>query len=218
MKAISPLTQLRQRIGRLGSRDRRALTLGLWIVGPALGYAWVGKPVLQDFTAARERLEAERDLLRREQSLLGEAAGLPRGLSEANHRLGEAGRRLFVGSDPVSAAASLARHVADRAAHHRVMVQGSETQPAEIVADSLFRLSVELRAIGDLAGVTAWLADLESGPRLLEVTSLRITPGDRVGPDDGLDEEVLGVSLRISGYALGASPDSLATVASGSAR
>lgn len=198
---------LRQRVGRLGSRDRRALKLGTWLVVPALAFVWLVRPIAADFTSARLRLTTERDLLARERALLTEAPAFPGRIATAEQRLSQETRRLFPGADPVSAAASLGRHIADRAERHHVLVQGSETQPAELAGDGVVRLAVQLRAIGDLAGVTAWLADLESGPRLLRIEELRIAPSEGGRRNDSADEEVLGVSLRAVGFSLSADGD-----------
>lgn len=192
---------LKLRLGRLNSRDRRALLLGAWLLGPALAYIWIVKPATADFVDAKERLLSERDLLLRERALLATAPDLPVSMARADSAVAQAQTRLFPGSDPVSATATLARHVTERAARHRVLVQGSEARNPEALDQELLRLVVEVRAIGDLAGITAWLADLEEGARLVDITDLRITPAGRVG-EDVEDEEVLGVLVRATGLAL----------------
>lgn len=200
--------------------------LGAWLLGPAFAYVWGVKPIIADFTDAKERLLSERDLLVRERALLATAPDLPVSMARADSAVAQAQTRLFPGSDPVSATATLARHVTERAARHRVLVQGSEARdpnsrpsdrPTVSLPDNLFLLTVEVRAIGDLAGVTAWLADLEGGARLVDITDLRITPAKRLGADDAEDEEVLGVVLRATGLTSVAAPDST-TVALGGPR
>lgn len=207
MRISRLISTLRHRLGRLNPRDRRALLLGAWLLGPALAYVWMVKPVTAGFADAKERLLSERDLLVRERALLATAPDLPVSMARADSEVAHARTRLFPGSDPVSATAALARHVTERAARHRVLVQGSEARNPETLDQDLVRLVVEVRAIGDLAGVTAWLADLEEGARLMDITDLRITPAARVG-EDLEDEEVLGVLVRATGLALAPAVDS----------
>lgn len=208
MKLIRVFQTLRHRFGRLNARDRRALVLGAWLLLPSLAYVWGVKPIVADFGEARERLASERDLLVRERTLLATAPELPIRLVQVDTVLAQAHTRLFTGPDPVAAAASLARYVTDRAAQHHVLVQGSETRDLEDRDQGMLRLVVEVRAIGDLGGVTAWLADLEQGPRLVDVNELRVTPANRLGADEGEDEEVLGVVIRATGFAIAAAADS----------
>ncbi len=214
MRLARILSSFRHRLGRLNGRDRRALILGVWLLGPALAYVWIVKPVIADLADAKERLLSERDLLVRERALLATAPILPASIARADSALAQAQTRLFTGSDPVAATAALARHVTDRAARHRVLVQGSEARDPELLDQDLLRLVVEVRAIGDLAGVTAWLADLEDGTRLVDVTDLRITPVARAG-EDLEDEEVLGVLVRATGLTLAPAVDSGAVALGG---
>ena len=102
--------------------------LGAWLLGPAFAYVWGVKPIIADFTDAKERLLSERDLLVRERALLATAPDLPVSMARADSAVAQAQTRLFPGSDPVSATATLARHVTERAARHRVLVQGSEAR------------------------------------------------------------------------------------------
>lgn len=200
MKLSRVFESVRHRFGRLNARDRRALVLGAWLLVPSLAYVWVVKPVVADFSEVRERLTSERDLLIRERTLLATASELPIHLAHADTMLAQAQTRLFTGPDPVAAAAALARYVTERATQHHVLVQGSETREVEELDQGMLRLVVEVRAIGDLAGLTGWLADLEGGPRLVDVTDLRVTPANRLGAEEDEDEEVLGVVLRASGF------------------
>lgn len=186
------------------------MVLGAWLLLPALAYVWVVKPVTADFADARERLLSERDLLLRERALLATAPDLPASIALADSAVAQAQSRLFPGSDPVSATAALARYLTDRAAVHHVLVQGSEardptTRPSDRLSaplpDDLLLLTVEVRAIGDLSGITAWLAGLETGPKLVDVSELRIIPAARAGEDE-VDEEVLGVFVRATGLTL----------------
>lgn len=198
LRAVAPL---RRWLGRLNPRDRQALRRGAWLLGPALLYVWAVKPVVADFRAAQDRLATERDLLSREAGLLAGAPQLPVQRATAESLFTESRSRLFPGADPVAAAAGLARYLTDQAGRHRVLVQGTETRDADPREPGLLSLVVEVRAIGDLAGITAWLAGLETGPKLVDVSELRIIPAARAGEDE-VDEEVLGVFVRATGLTL----------------
>jgi hypothetical protein len=63
-------------------------------------------------------------------------------------------------------------------------------------------LEIELRAVGDLEGILSFLRALESGPKLLDVKRIVITTAERLNAGASEEEEVLGVSATVSGYAL----------------
>ncbi len=199
--------------GRLSARDRRALRLGLWLLLPPLLAVRVVKPWLAMLEDTRGQVARERDLLVRERRLVAATPALPGQIQRADSLLESVRGRLFAGPDPVAAAAALTRYVTEQAGAHRVLVQGSDTRDAIPLTAGLVRLTVEVRAIGDLRGLTEWLAALEEGSRSVSVTELRITPGPQ-SPEDEVEEEVLGIVLKASGLSLADS--GLTTIAVGS--
>lgn len=210
MKPAPWLGSLLHRLAALGPRDRRALRLGLMTLLPALLYVWVARPVVQSFRTASELVATDRDLLDRELALLSGASAMPAILRQLDSTILGERSRLFDGSDAISVTAGLSRYVSDRAVQRQVMVQASESRPAADPGHQLLKVSVEVRAIGDLQGVMGWVADLERGPKLVHIEELRITPAQRVGRDESPEEEVLGITLKVSAYAMSSSSVQLA--------
>jgi hypothetical protein len=210
------IAALKARLSRtvegLGPRDRKAIRSGAVLLLPALLYIWLAKPILESFSHSREVLATERDLLQRETSLLDEARQLPSALHLTDSLFRSVSDQLFQGKETVSATAALARHVADRAVARQVMVQSSEARPCREVSAGLFQLAVEVRAIGDLQGITRWLADLERGAKLVQIEELKITAAQRIAQANAPEEEVLGVALRVSALASVSGPAVVAAV------
>lgn len=188
--------------GRLKPTDRRALELGAWVLIPALALSLVIKPIWQSYDAVGARLEIERGLLAREQSVLAQTDRFPARLHEAESSLLHEAPRLFAGTDQLAASGALANYVTASAFEHRVFVQGTETRAAEAAGDGVLRLGIEVRAVGDLQGITAWLHALEQGSKLVRVGAVAIAPAERIGGSPVRDDEVLGVVLTAQGYML----------------
>jgi hypothetical protein len=206
---------------RLNGRDRRAVVVGAALLGAGLGVRLGIIPCARRLGDTRERIERERDLLARERALLAEVQSYPARMPAAERvLLGEA-PRLFGGSNLSTASATLVNYVSTRSLAHRVFVQQSVSRPPIAVAAGVAKLQVELRAVGDLEGMLALLQDLEGGPKLLTVESLALGQTERLNVGGRpRDEEVLGMSATVSGYALGdleATQDPLAVVAEGAA-
>ena len=200
--------------GRLSPKDRRALTLGVVVLGAALGVRLGVMPYFHSLSEMRERVERERDILQREQRMLADMKAYPRRIPRAEDALLHEAPRLFAGPDLATASASLVNYVSTHAIRHRVFVQQSATRTPESAASGVARLQVDLRAVGDLEGILALLQDLESGSKLISVEHLAVAQAERVG-GESRDEEVLGVSATVSGYTLGdveTAPDPGSTV------
>jgi hypothetical protein len=197
------------------------MTLGVALLGAALGVRVVAVPYLHALSETKERMERERDLLEREQGLLAEVRTYPERMPRAeNALLGEA-PRLFGGPDLATASATLVNYVSTHAIGHRVFVQQSASRPPTPVAAGVARLQVDLRAVGDLEGILSLLQDLEGGSKLLTVDDLTIAQAEQVYPGEPRDEEVLGMSATVSGYALGDAEtvrDTVSLVAQGRVR
>jgi hypothetical protein len=164
--------------------------------------SFVVRPYLNALDAVRDQITRERDLLSREEILLGDVHRYPpRFESLRTALLGEA-PRLFAGDNLDAASAALANQVTAVALTHRVFVQQSETRSPEAAGDGVVRLEIELRAVGDLEGILSFLRALESGPKLLDVKRIVITTAERLNAGASEEEEVLGVSATVSGYAL----------------
>ena len=188
--------------GRLSPKDRSALRLGVIVLGAALGVRLGVMPYVRALSEVRERVERERDLLQREQRTLADMKAYPKRIPLAEDALLREAPRLFAGPDLATASASLVNYVSTHAISHRVFVQQSASRTPESAAVGVARLRVDLRAVGDLEGILALLQDLESGSKLISVEHLAVAQAERVG-SESRDEEVLGMSATMTGYALG---------------
>lgn len=193
--------------GRLAARDRRAIKIGALVLLPAIVYVWGIAPLARGLGDLRSRADTEADALRRERTLLADAARYPALTARAESVLMREAPRLFQGTDPLAASAGLANYVGAHAARSRVFVQHSETRTAELAGEGVATLQVELRAVGDLHGLLGFLQALESGPKLVRVERLAIERSERIAGGDR-DEEVLTVAATVSGFALTQPADS----------
>ena len=202
----------RPRLPALGSRDRRALRLGGWIMLPLLLATLVIRPGVSALVDRRAAVERDRALLGRELRLVAESPRDRQLLRSAERALGTAGPRLFAGSEPVSASAELARYVGRQAKSSGLTIEPTETEtvldaapasavgggsPAAVERDGRAQpLRVSIRARGDVVAITALLSALEHGAKLVRVEQLAIVAGDSTS-DDGS----LSLTATLSGFA-----------------
>ena len=191
-----------RRMARLSRRERRAITMGLLMVLPAVAFQLVVKPYVSGVADVRTKVEREQGLLRREQTLLAEVKAYPSRLRQAEATLLREAPRLFAGPDLVAASGALSNYVTTQALTSHVFVQQSETGSPGSLSDGVGRLQVELRAAGDLEGILAFLRRLESGPKLVTVDRVAIAQTERLG-GQSRDDEILSLTATIGGYALG---------------
>jgi hypothetical protein len=193
----------RLRWERLSARERRTLRLAAVVLVPALAYSMVVRPLATSFTELDARVDRERGLYNREAGLLRERPGREEGFRHAAALLLEQSPGLFDGRDTVTAAAALVSYVTGHAAANRVFVQSSESGGSAIGEDGVLRISVEVRAVSDVAGLLAWLGALERGQKLLRVNRLAVIPAAEVGSSNpGAGSELLGLTLVVEGFGL----------------
>jgi hypothetical protein len=183
--------------------------LGALVVVPAVLYVWGVAPLARRLGEMRDRAASGADALRRERTLLADAARYPALVTRAESVLMREAPRLFHAPDPLAASAGLANYVGAHATRSRVFVQHSETRTAEAAGEGVATLQVELRAVGDLHGLLGFLQSLESGTKLVRVERLAIERSERIA-SGGRDEEVLTVAATVSGFALTRLGDSVA--------
>lgn len=187
---------------RLTDRDRRALLLGALVLAPALSFTLGVRPYVATLTSARQALDAQRDLLRREIQLLRESEVYPEMAHRAERALRTETPRLFDAPDALSANGALAAYVRERAREHRVLIQQTESKSARPAGRGVLAVEIEIRAQSDLEGHLSFLHALENGPKLVRVEQIGVDPGSRFGFGGSRAQEVLSLSAVISGYAL----------------
>jgi hypothetical protein len=181
---------------QLSNRDRRALTLGVWLIATLLISGAVVKPYVGAVLDERDGLAADRALLARERAAvlnLGRDRATLEGLTR---KLSLLAPRLFGGSDAVTASAALARYVSVTAASTGLHVEQVETETrldsAGVVRlagaaerPSAVELRVSLRAHGDVVAIYDFLRAIESGRKLVRVSRLEIVRASDTDAFDG---------------------------------
>ena len=183
-------------INQLSSRDRRALTLGAWVLAALLFTGAVVKPYLSAVLDERDHLAAERALLARERTAVLDLSRDRATLVALNTELSALAPRLFGGSDVVTASAALARYVSVKAASSKLHVEQVETETrldsagvvrlaSESERSSSVDLRVSFRARGDVVAIYDFLRAMESGPKLVRVSRLEIVRASDTDAFDG---------------------------------
>jgi type II secretory pathway component PulM len=192
-------------LATMNSRDRRALMLGLVILGPALAYIWGVKPLFASFNRTRDQIFEQRQLLAQEKAAVAAARQNPDLQRIADSAMRAMAPRLFEGRDDVQASAELASHLTDVAQRSDVLLQTAATRPT-VLSTGIRSLRVEIRAESDIRGILEFLQTLEGSEKLLRVDRLDISRSMAATDVEGV--EPLAVAATIVGFAI---PDSTAT-------
>jgi hypothetical protein len=188
----------------MNSRDRRALILGLAILGPALGYIWGVKPLFASLNRTRDQIFEQRQLLAQEMAAVAAAKRNPDLQRLADSAMHAMAPRLFEGRDDVMASAELVSHINNVAQSGNVLLQSAATRPTDVV-NGIRALRVEIRGESDLRGILTFLHSIESGEKLLRVDRLDLSRSMAAVEVDGI--EPLAIAATIVGFAI---PDSAA--------
>ena len=202
---------LRDWLASLGTRDRRALRMGAWIVGLMLFVSLVGRPYVTSTLAIYSSLDQERALLDREARAMVQLPADRATLQATTGRLAAAAPRLFNGADAVTASAELARYATAAATESGLTLEQTETEtrldsgarlvdvPLQIArggsADGNLRVSI--RARGRILAIHTFLRAMEEGPKLVRVDRIEIA---RASTDDAFDG-TLTLMATVSGLA-----------------
>lgn len=195
-------------VANLGTRDRRALQLGAWILGPLFVANFVVRPYANALLERGAGLASERALLAREYRAVLALPGDRRALALLDSQLVSIAPRLFDGGDAVTASAELARYVSDIAGDARLHIAQVETETRldsvstarprnERDAPTSNDLRISLRARGDIVAIQEFLRAVESGAKLVRVERLEIV---RASDGDVVDGALTFTAL-ISGRA-----------------
>jgi hypothetical protein len=184
---------------RLRARDRRALALGLILIAPVAAYRAGLEPWLAYRAGVSDALQAERDLLVREQSAVEGASKLPVYAEVLRAELREAEPWLLEGDAQMAVAGALTRHVTGAAQAAGILIQRVDTRDPDAAGGLLRATSLSLRILGDLEGLTTFLHMLESGTLMLRVDELSLR---LAGVNDGDLErgQLMAAGLVVTGY------------------
>lgn len=175
------LEGLRDRARALSTRDRRALVLGLLILGPALGWIGVVRPWQSALASLAETAEAEESLLQRERALLREAPTFPDRLSEARAALARKEARLVPSANPALAEAELVGLVEELARANRALFLEARSVALGVGEEpppGLVPIRLNVRVESDFEGILDFLHAIESDPLLIRVIGLSMQTGE----------------------------------------
>lgn len=190
----------------MSPKDRRAIILGAVVVLPALVFIWGVRPYRAAMMETRDELETARLALSREKAVVAARPAAPGGQQTTDSALTMVKPRMFEGRDDAIASAQLAAYLGTVARRSRVLMQDANTRPSTSSDEGIRTLRVEVRAESDVQGVTTFLHNLESGPKLVRVDRLEIS---RVpGLEDKNGYETLSVAATIAGFAFNGAADS----------
>jgi hypothetical protein len=171
--------RVRDRIGALSARDKRALRFGLAILTPALFWILVAKPYIGALGAARDHLSTERALFSREEQLLASAGTLPYAIADAEAAAQRANGRLVTAANAPLAEARLTEWLEQIAGLSRVLLlqmSAESPRPEELESGELEPIRLAVNGESDFEGVMTFLLRVEESPLLLRVRELLIEP------------------------------------------
>ncbi|HEY2805462.1 MAG TPA: GspMb/PilO family protein [Gemmatimonadales bacterium] len=185
-------------MARISPRERRAIALGASL----LLAAWVFFRIVPWSARQVAQLRARADLAN---GALVRARAAEAGEPTARESLAVRGRELVAlapkllgGTTSAEAAAELSSLVGGTASLRHVRITQQDAR-SDSGASIFTRVSMRISADGDAGGIGGWLADLEEGPRLIEVRSLAISSPEPAAP--GNQPERLHADVVIDGWA-----------------
>ena len=166
----------------LADRDRRAILIGLAIIGPAIFYVAAVKPYRAALSDVRAQPAAQRGLLERELGLLASAGTMPAALNDARTQAFRAEARLIRAANQPLAEAQLTGYLEEQAGVSRVLLQelrSVQLARRDQAPEGLRLIRVSLTGESDLEGVVRFLHKLESGTILVSIKQLTL---ERIQP------------------------------------
>jgi hypothetical protein len=151
----------------------------LIIFVPTLLWVFGARPYLAAWTDTKDRLEAERTLLSREEEVLASATTLPIALTDAEFAAMRATDRLVTAPNTPLAVARLTEWLEQIAGLSRVLLlrmSAESVDPDEIPSGSFEPIRLVLDGESDLQGVMTFLLRVEESPLLLRVRELLLEP------------------------------------------
>ena len=166
----------------MADRDRRAILIGLAIVGPAVLYVAAVRPYRAALTELRAQTAAQRGLLQRELGLLASANTMPAALNDARTQAFRAEARLIRAANQPLAEAQLTNYVEEQAGASRVLLQelrSVQLTRRDQAPEGLRLIRVSLTGESDLEGVVRFLHKLETGTTLISIKQLTLERVER---------------------------------------
>jgi hypothetical protein len=182
------------------AKDRRALTLGLSVVLPALFFVFGVKPYLAAVKDTKAKVYDERRRLSSELAAIAAAKKNPDLQRKADSGMRAMAPRLFTGHDDNGAAADMANQIGVVALQHDVVLKDATPRPSTSDPSGVHTLHVQISAESDLQGLLGFVEELERGEKLLRIDRLDITPSRAKADAAGV--QPLTISGMISGFVI----------------
>ena len=158
---------------RLQPREQRTIRLGLVVSAVSLILAFGIVPV---FTRARARetlIDARREEVARLRELIAQESQLRAAVSAGETQAASSSRRVL-SARSAALAASVLQAALQQAASSAALSVGSLDVTGEADSTVADALPASMTAIGDLRGVSAFLATVRNGPFVVDVSELRL--------------------------------------------
>jgi Type II secretion system (T2SS), protein M subtype b len=184
----------------LGTRDRRALTMGVATVlialvasrGAPAWYAALERAREESASAARSSRDAR--------SLLSSLPAMRDSLIARRATLLGALPLVTSAPDANAAASSLSGAVSRAAADAGLATIAVSLRPDTIVVRGLSRSRVSLEARGDVSGLMQFLLLLEAGPPMMRVVEMTVTQPDPIGEARAEELRIMLVAEGVARY------------------
>jgi hypothetical protein len=167
-------------IGRaLEARERRTIAAGATLVALAAVVVLLVLPFLRHWTEREAIIAATRERLGRLMAIAGREAEISARAHDRDARLDAGGPRVIRARTPALASSELQSVIQEYARASRVSVARLDVAGAPAAAGAgaaTVAVPATVSAVGDIYGVTEFLRRLQHGPRLLEITTLALSP------------------------------------------
>jgi hypothetical protein len=183
----------------LTPRDRRAVTLGVAVLGAAFALAFGVRPALASLAARRDAAAQAQELLDRERALLTEAPTLPAQIATRRAALAQRATRVVRSDQPETAALTLATRLRSVAREAEVRLLDVSDAPADTLPGALTIARVTIRGESDVRGLLRFVRAVE-GERLDgRFAALTITPSSSrvAGGSADADAHLLMVTATV---------------------
>lgn len=187
----------------MSARDKRVIVAGVTIVTVA-AVLLRGVPAARSFHAAeRDEAVGAAGQLTSIRRAVSSSTALADSLKKLNARWEVEQVRLFNAPTLNGVTAQIASYLSRTARSAAVEIGSLQVRPDTSHQPGFRRLSVAVRARGDVAGLMTLLSTLENGPRAFRVTSLSVSQPDVVGRPN--TPESLAIELSLAAFATGGS-------------
>ena len=161
---------------RPDARERRTITIAIWVTVVALAFAYVVMPFAQRVLARQAEIALRRAQVGRLTAYVTRHPEIEKAVASRTSVLEAYGTRVLRGRSPSLVGAELQRVLQDYAHTSRVSVSRLDVPGvADSTRGETLTMPATLSAVGDVYGLAQLLTLLQQGPFVIEVRDLSIT-------------------------------------------